>query len=173
MVNLKKWVALLATITMLLLALMSGLISAAPAEKQRPSQEQPAVEDKEWTEPAPKEIDDAKGKAPAPEEAPSAPEEPTSSEDQTKSRGTPEPGEVTDPIRNDIVAESATGANQSRELELVEVTQAPTQSGNGIMPVTYADWSPGGGAAAECAAAGCNAKYAYKVEPPGDGDFYD
>ncbi|MEW6552684.1 MAG: SdrD B-like domain-containing protein, partial [Actinomycetota bacterium] len=145
MKDLKRWIALLATVALLLLSLTSGFISAAPAvEKEKPGSGHPASEDGKWTKPA--------------EEEEAVPEE-SPQKDPEKS------GEAMDPApapAEESPAEVPETAKEPAALTLAVIVSEPPQR-TSVTPVLFDPWQSGN-AEYECKEAGCTAKYAYKVE---------
>ncbi|MBN2026613.1 MAG: hypothetical protein JW854_07645, partial [Actinobacteria bacterium] len=157
MEGLKKWIALLATITMLLLSLMSGLISAAPVtEKEKPAEELSIVEGGETNGVA--------GKDSLLEEKASEPDEPS---DETV---LPVDNGLSEAI--ELQAGEGAALSDPEPLPLAGESEEPkVESMASVEPVLFNSWTSGD-AAFECVEAKCFCEYAYKINSaPSNGTY--
>jgi protocatechuate 3,4-dioxygenase beta subunit len=146
--GLKRWIALLATIAMLLLSLMSGLISAAPVtEKEKPAEELSIVESGE--------TNDTVGKDSLLKEKSSDPDEFS--------------GETVVPVDNGLSETIELLENEGLEISdpdplslEIEPETPKMEAMASVTPVLFDPWTSGN-AEEECKEAGCSADYAYKI----------
>jgi protocatechuate 3,4-dioxygenase beta subunit len=155
----KRWIALLATITLLLLSLMSGLISAAPNKEWKEDEgEQSSVIGEEADEEGLG--DEVTAGDPCDDESNAFDE----------SESSTEPEDPDSDLREGLFANEGPEVSGSDALLLTVDPELPL-TGNGVEPELFDPWQSGD-AEDECAQAGCSADYAWKLNAAAPNGVY-